>query len=98
MPFRTSSDRIDTSRISLSVILPAPGMSRSMTYCGIGRSDSRVPRPPVLDHPPPAAILEFVGDDNPVDVFHALVAKLPFDAEPYGRAVRDRDLAPVHPV
>src|SRR5687768_12304476 len=34
----TSSDRIETSRISSSVILPAPGMSRSITNSGIAKA------------------------------------------------------------
>src|SRR6476619_4883128 len=40
-------------------------------------SDARVPRPPVLDVSFLAAVLEFVGDRDAMDVFHALVAHLP---------------------
>src|SRR6185437_13814624 len=35
MPLRTSRERRESARISASDSLPAPGTSRSMTYCGM---------------------------------------------------------------
>ena len=60
--------------------------------------DARVPGPAVLDVPLLAAVVELVRDDDALQVLHALVAHLPFDAQPHRRAVRDRQIAPVHAV
>src|SRR6185503_2640369 len=36
------------------------------------KSDTRVPRPPVLDIPLHATVVELIGDDDAADVLHAL--------------------------
>jgi len=58
-------------------------------------SDPRVPRPPVLNIPLHTTVVEPIRDDDAADVLHALVAHLPFDAQPHRRAMLDRQTAAV---
>jgi hypothetical protein len=53
-------------------------------------SDPRVPRPPVLNIPLHTTVVEPIRDDDAADVLHALVAHLPFDAQPHPRAMLDQ--------
>src|SRR5438132_7181382 len=60
-------------------------------------SDPDVPGPAVPGLAELAQGFETVGDDDAVQELHALVTELPFHAQPQRRAVRDREIAAVHP-
>src|SRR6476646_8277427 len=65
---------------------------------GLAPSDPRVPGPAGLDVSLLAAVFEPVRHDETPQVLHALVAHLPLHAQAHRRAVREREIAPVHAV